>query len=135
MAKKAKSKPARKPAPAARKAKPAKTMHPAGNPAPAVATEPDIKNDTITFERLGAVQTWKIPSAPYVDQKNLRIAYKGGFMARAQSWLGHVDGCPERFNSVTLQNAFEDGYNDAKRQEGAAATSKKKTLVGKPLEA
>ena len=113
-----------------------KTFHaklgPVVPPAPAMPTAPDLPEGTIKLERLGAVQTWKVPAAPYAGQKNIRLAYVGGFHARTQAWLGHVDGCPVRFSSVTLQNAFEDGYNDAKRQEGAKATSKKKTLIGSP---
>lgn len=101
-----------------RVAKTVKTATPAEQ-APGQATAPDIPADTIVLERLGKVQTWKMPKNAYAGDKNGRLAFEGGFTLRTQQWAGQEDySIPERFNPGKLQTAFVDGYREAARQDG-----------------
>lgn len=73
------------------------------------------------YERLGKVQRWDVPQGPYSDNANHRVAYVGGFRTRVEQWSqGTLEqGIPDRFGANSgLQRCFEDGYNDAARQDG-----------------
>lgn len=78
------------------------------------------KNRTIQLDKLGDVITWKVPDAPYAGDANLRPAFVGGFELRTQHVNQESDeGIPTRFAEGSKeQRAFEDGYNEAARQDG-----------------
>lgn len=151
MAKKAKA--ARAKTAPARKSAPAKAKRPARQAAPAPGDrrmkKPDATSATsqapaldttepevVTYERLGKLQRWSVPKGPYSDNKNYRATYVGGFLTRTQQWnQGTLDqGIPDRFGAnAPLQRIFEDGYNDAARQDGG--NLKPRVLSGSTTEA
>lgn len=94
-------------------------------------TEQGEQPRSFQIDRLGKVITWHLPNAPYAGDANLRPAFIGGFELRCQNVNQgkEDDGVAIRFvEGSKEQQAFEDGYNEAARQDGLHL--KAKTLDG-----
>lgn len=79
------------------------------------------ENQKFMIEREGKLYTWDVPGAPYKANSAHRSAFVGGFRSRVEQVNQGTEaaGPAERFSEGSeIQRAFEDGYNEAARQDG-----------------
>jgi hypothetical protein len=90
---------------------------------------------TFQFDKLGTVLTWKLPTAPYKGDVNLRPAYIGGFESRVRQVQngGLEEGVAIRFaENSKEQRAFADGYHEAANQDGQSHKARALTGTNPP---
>lgn len=78
-------------------------------------------NRQFQIDKLGKVYSWNVPPAPYAANGDHRAAFIGGFRTRVEQVNRDTTGAgvPLRFSEGSaIQRAFEDGYNEAARQDG-----------------